>query len=166
MMLTAMVAWAAVTAWSPAPQSLGQAAPADNPLRMHQLRDLVTASVRIHDHTFRLWVMDTESKRAEGMMHLRDQDFADDQGMIFVFKRAQPQRFWMQNTYVPLDIAYTDADGTINSIYTMKAFDTETNYSSARPSMYVIELRAGMMKKKGIRVGDRFRIPVTVKAKE
>lgn len=136
--------------------------------RVFQLDKLQKATIRVDKNTFHLWVMDNDSKRSEGMMFLKKEDFKDDEGMIFVFPNegSEPRRFWMRNTLVDLDICYCDKDGMINSVYTMKALDETTDYSSKRPSMYVIELRDGTLKKLGIRPGMRFIIPEDVVAKD
>jgi len=110
--------------------------------------------------------MDTDAKRQEGMMHLVDTDFKDDDGMIFVFSNEDIRRFWMHNTYVDLDVCYCDKEGVINTVYTMKKFDETTDYSSKKPSMYVIELKAGILKKLGITVGMKWDIPETVVSKD
>lgn len=134
--------------------------------RTFQLKDLQRADITIAaKHKLNVWVMDTEAKRQEGMMFMRESDFTEKQGMIFVFLAAEPLRFWMMNTYVPLDIAYLNADGSINSIYRMEAFDTTTDFSSKKPSKYALEVKAGLFKKLGISVGDKVEIPSSVKAK-
>lgn len=144
----------------------GTSTSAFNPNRENQTKDLQVANCTIGGKTFRLWVMDTNIKRGEGMMFLKNEDFKDDQGMVFVFKQADPQRFWMRNTLVDLDICYCNADGTINSTYTMKSMDEDTDYSSKAPSKYVIELRAGALAKHGIKTGMKWQIPSNVVAKE
>lgn len=135
--------------------------------RMYQLKDLKTTKISIPEKMdLTVWIMDTNSKRAEGMMHLLDTDFTEKQGMLFVFNRAAYQRFWMRNTLVDLDIAYIHANGKINSIYTMKALDETTDYSSAAASLFVLEAKAGLFKKLGVKVGDVISIPKDVKALE
>lgn len=136
------------------------------PQRMYQLDDLERAKIKIGEHEFNAWIMDSYLKRMEGMMFLENSDFKDTDAMIFVFKEAEPQRFWMKNTLVPLDIAYCSADKKILNTYTMKALDIDTDYSSAGPSKYVIEFRAGLFKKLGIKAGMTVEIPDKVKAKD
>lgn len=135
------------------------------PDRQFQLSDLETAKVKIGKHEFTMWIMDTYDKRMEGMMFLENKDFKDSEGMIFVFPSAEPQRFWMKNTLVPLDIAYVGARRTILNTYTMRPLDTTSDYSSAGNSQWVLEFRAGLFKKLGIKAGDKVEIPANVKAK-
>lgn len=136
------------------------------PNRTFQLDDLKKAEIKIDDHKFSLWVMDTFNKRQEGMMFLENSDFKDNEGMIFVFKEPEYQRFWMRNTLVPLDIAYVSPSRKVINTYTMKALDEVTDYSSFGVSDIVIELRAGIMRKLSIGRTSRVTLPATLKAKE
>lgn len=136
------------------------------PSRAFQLDDLKKAEIKIDDHKFSLWVMDTFAKRQEGMMFVENSDFKDNEGMIFLFKEPEYQRFWMRNTLVPLDIAYVSPSRRIINTYTMKAFDETTDYSSFGTSDVVIELRAGTFKKLGIGRSSKVTLPKDLKAKE
>lgn len=134
--------------------------------RMFQLDDLQRVTISVRDHKFQVWVMDVHQKRQEGMMFLQDSDVKADEGMIFVFPDIQYRRFWMQNTLIPLDIAYLNLDGKILNTYTMRPLDTTTDYGSNGGAIYVVELKGGTFAKKGIRPGDKFVIPQEVVAKD
>ncbi|MBX3114852.1 MAG: DUF192 domain-containing protein [Fimbriimonadaceae bacterium] len=138
-----------------------------NDKRLYQLKDLETTTIVLKDkHELKAWVMDTDTKRAEGMMFLEDKDFTEKQAMVFVFSSARELRFWMRNTLVPLDIAYVDSTGRIVRTYTMKALDETTDYSSYGNAKYAIEFKAGLFKKLGVRAGDFVAISSRVKAKD
>lgn len=138
-----------------------------NDKRLYQLKDLETTTIVLKDkHELKAWVMDTDAKRAEGMMFLEDKDFTEKQAMVFVFSAARELRFWMRNTLVPLDIAYVDSTGRIVRTYTMKALDETTDYSSYGNAKYAIEFKAGLFKKLGVRAGDFVAISSRVKAKD
>jgi len=136
------------------------------PSRSFQLDDLKKAEIKIDDHKFSLWVMDTYAKRQEGMMFVENSDFKDNEGMIFLFKQPEYQRFWMRNTLVPLDIAYVSPSRRIINTYTMKAFDETTDYSSFGAADVVIELRAGSFKKLNIGRSAKVTLPKDLKANE
>lgn len=145
------------------------------PNRQFQLKDLQVEELKFTqttdtgekvEHKIKSWVMDTEAKRQEGLMFVLDSDMKADQGMIFVFKAPEPLRFWMMNTYIPLDIAYLDKDGVVVKTYTMIAHDTTTDYSSIKPAMYAWELKQGTLRKLGLKAGMKVTIPEKVKAKE
>lgn len=148
--------------------------PKINPYRQFQLHTLqksvVTTTAEAGEKAgeelkFDVWVMDEEAKRQEGMMFLEEEDFTEFQGMIFVFRNAQLLSFWMRNTFVPLDIAYLDANGVAVQTYTMKPFDVTTDYGSRRPAKYALEVKAGTFEKYGLRAGTKFNIPEDLVAK-
>ncbi len=133
-----------------------------NNRRLHQLNDLEIVKVKIADKTFKVWVMDTEAKVMEGMMFLRAEDVNDDEGMIFVFKNEDFRSFWMQNTLIPLDIVFVAADGKIVNYQNGKPLD-ETSLPSTGKAKYVIEFKAGTMKKNNFRAGQKFESPKDLK---
>lgn len=136
------------------------------PERNFQVDKLQRVKIKVGKHVFKSWVMDTDPKRQEGMMFLKDSDFKEDDTMTFVFMGEEERRFWMHNTHVDLDICYCDKNGKIIKTYTMAKFDETTDYSSKGGAMYVIELKAGILKKLGIEAGMKFEIPEDVVSKD
>jgi uncharacterized membrane protein (UPF0127 family) len=49
-------------------------------------------------------IADDPEKQRIGLMFRAN--LPDDRGMIFVFDNDQPLSFWMQNTYIGLDLLY------------------------------------------------------------
>ncbi len=147
---------------------LGQSAAASpaNPFRQFQLDDLTKVTLKIEKNSFETWIMDTQSKRCEGMMYLGDREVKANQAMLFVFSEPQPLRFWMKNTYIPLDIAYIGKSKKILNVLTMRAFDVDTDYASKGDAMYALEAKAGVFKKLGIKAGMKVVFPDTVKSKD
>lgn len=158
---------------NPEPPAVAPAAPTPpakgskpiNENRVYQLNELERATIRINGKPIRVWIMDTESKMQEGMMHLNTGDVEDDEGMIFVYAQPQPMAFWMLNTRIPLDIAYVDASKRILNIASMKPFD-ETTTPSRGAALYAIEVKKGIMAKIGARPGMKVEIPDTVKNRD
>lgn len=136
---------------------------AQNPDRIYQLKDLKTATITAGPRKIKVWIMDTPTKRSEGMMFLKDKDVRMDQGMLFVFASPQPMGFWMRNTLIPLDIAYVDKAGKILNIAQMKALD-ESNVPSKGSALYALEMKKGAFKKLGIKAGMKLGIPKAIKA--
>ncbi len=88
----------------------------------------------------------------QGMMFRRD--WGDIEGMLFVFPNEELRSFWMQNTYLPLDIIYLDSRWRIvHIIHEAKPLDT-TPLPSLRPAMAVLELPAGKAAHYGLSEGD------------
>ena len=47
-----------------------------------------------------------DKTKAQGLSGKRSSDFSQDQGMLFVFPKIGPRRFWMRDTYFNLDIIF------------------------------------------------------------
>jgi uncharacterized membrane protein (UPF0127 family) len=94
----------------------------------------------------------TPDERAEGLMYR--QELPDGVGMLFVFESSEVRSFWMQNTYVALDIAYMDPSFVILDIQQMAPLTTDP-HESAAPAMFALEVRQGWFADHGIAVGDR-----------
>ena len=94
----------------------------------------------------------TDDERAQGLMYR--QEIPDGTGMLFVFQDSQVRSFWMQNTYVPLDIAFLDASLSVVDIQQMEPLSTDF-YTSKAPAMFALEVRQGWFADMGIGVGAR-----------
>lgn len=97
-------------------------------------------------------VAGTPEQRAEGLMYR--QEVPDGTGMLFVFEDNQIRSFWMQNTYVALDIAFLDASFAVVDIQQMEPLTTDPHQSAAT-AMFALEVRKGWFAEKGIAVGAR-----------
>ena len=97
-------------------------------------------------------VASTPQDRATGLMNRFS--LQPDHGMLFVFERPEPLSFWMKNTFIPLSIAFLDADGRILNIDDM-APQTETSHWSKGPGLYALEMRKGWFAERGVKAGDR-----------
>lgn len=154
-----------IEAKEPTPEPQKPQDPRYRPQRLHQLAELETKKMVVNGHTLTVWIMDNNSKRAEGMMWLEDRDVKDTEGMLFVFKEASPQSFWMQNCPLGLDICYIDPKGKVLNVGEGKPFD-ESGVPSKGAAQYVLELKVGRAKKFGIKAGTVLSLPKDVKAKE
>ncbi len=85
------------------------------------------------------------------------ESLAKGSGMLFVFPDAQTRSFWMKNTFIPLDIAYLDAELRIVDIQAMEAESLES-HPSALPAMFALEVPLGWFAEVGIAVGDGARV--------
>lgn len=102
--------------------------------------------------TVRAEVARTDQERARGLMER--ESLPDGSGMLFIFPDVATRSFWMRNTYIPLDIAFMDAEGVIVDIQAMEPLD-ETFTESAAPAMFALEVPQGWFAAQGIGVGDR-----------
>ncbi len=104
----------------------------------------------------RVEVARTSEQHAKGLMFRQHLD--ENSGMLFIFQNPSKLTFWMKNTYLPLDIVFTDADRVINTIYEhTNPLDTSILYKSSENSQYAIELPSGFVDKYDLKIGDSFR---------
>jgi uncharacterized membrane protein (UPF0127 family) len=113
---------------------------------------LPTVALTINGHKLTAEVAATPEERATGLMNRFS--LRPDNGMLFVFERPEPLSFWMKNTFIPLSIAFLDADGRILNIEDM-APQTETTHWSKGPALYALEMRKGWFAERGLKSGDR-----------
>jgi uncharacterized membrane protein (UPF0127 family) len=114
--------------------------------------ELPTVQLRIKGHAVSAEVAANEQARTTGLMYRFS--LKPDSGMLFVFSNPQPLAFWMKNTYVPLSIAFIDAEGRIVNIEDM-APQTEATHSSHGLAMYALEMKKGWFGANEIGPGDR-----------
>src|ERR671919_1053712 len=101
-------------------------------------------------------VPDDREEFARGLMfrsHLRW-----NAGMLFAFYEEEPRRFWMKNTLIPLDMIFVDSSSKIidikENVPPCKQEECPT-YPSREPAQYVLEVNAGFVQEKGVKIGDR-----------
>jgi uncharacterized membrane protein (UPF0127 family) len=92
----------------------------------------------------------TDETRQIGLMHRFS--LPPDHGMLFVHDAPRMLSFWMRNTYIPLSIAFIDANGRIINIEDM-APQVERTTWSAGPALYALEMKKGWFAQKGIGPG-------------
>lgn len=112
--------------------------------------ELPTVTLTIGTHKLVAEVVTTVEQRATGLMNRFS--LKPDHGMLFVFGRPAPQGFWMKNTYIPLSIAFLDADGRILNIEDMRPQSEETHWSKG-PALYAVEMKKGWFAERGIGPG-------------
>lgn len=100
-------------------------------------------------------IASTPQARERGLMFR--ESVPDGTGMLFVFADEAIRGFWMDNTYVALDIAFLDASFRIVDLQQMEPMTTEVNESRA-PFTYALEVPRGWFEARGIGVGAVARV--------
>ena len=113
---------------------------------------LPSAQITVGGRTLDVEVADSPEERALGLMYRKE--LAADAGMLFVYPSEQPLSFWMENTQIPLSIAFIAADGRIVNIEDMTPFD-RTGVPSEGPAQYALEMNRGWYDQHGVKAGDR-----------
>ena len=95
---------------------------------------------------------DRESQ-ARGLMYRRE--MAADDGMLFDLHQAEQISFRMKNTYLPPDMGFIRADGTVSSIEPNAIPFSTASIPSQEPVRAVLELNGGRAHELGITPGAR-----------
>ena len=109
-------------------------------------------------HAFQVEVARNDADRAQGLMYRRN--MAPDRGMLFDFGRVQPISMWMQNTYIPLDMIFIRADGTIARVAENAEPLSTRTIPSGEPVRAVLEVNGGTAARLGVKPGDRIEHPL------
>ena len=78
----------------------------------------------------------------------------EDCGMLFVFSESSEKSFHMNHTQIPLDIAFINASGIIESIKELKPLNPVPVYSDA-DVLYALEVNRGWFAENNVNVGDQ-----------
>ncbi|MFC4701621.1 DUF192 domain-containing protein [Glaciecola siphonariae] len=100
------------------------------------------------------------NSRALGLMFRKE--MCTDCGMLFKFDRVRIASIWMKNTYIPLDLAYINAFGTIVDIKALQPHDL-TSVKSSVPVLYALEMNQGWFANNSLAVGDTVKLPSYIK---
>ena len=86
-------------------------------------------------------------------------ELTDNQGMLFPYSAPQEVSMWMHNTYIPLDMVFIRADGTVHRIERRAEPLSDRIISSEGPVSAVLELTGGAAERLGLKPGDHVRHP-------
>jgi uncharacterized membrane protein (UPF0127 family) len=114
---------------------------------------LPTIELRIGEHRVTAEVAANEPARTLGLMH-RKKPLANDAGMLFVFSAPGFHSMWMQNTYIPLSVAFIDERGVVLNIADMMPLTTQA-HMAAGFARYALEMNQGWFAERGIRAGAK-----------
>lgn len=117
--------------------------------------ELITAS---GTHHLAIEVARTPAQQAFGLMYRTE--LASDTGMLFVHGRPREVKMWMKNTYIPLDMVFITADGTVHRIAANTEPHSQALISSQGPVSAVLEIAGGAAARYGLKAGDKVRHPL------
>jgi uncharacterized membrane protein (UPF0127 family) len=113
--------------------------------------EIVTAAGQ--HRVFNVEVASRPEERERGLMYR--QSLAPDAGMLFDFHDDQMVSMWMKNTFIPLDMLFITADGTVAKVAANTVPQSLATISSDRPVRAVLEIKGGEAARQGIAAGDR-----------
>ena len=106
---------------------------------------------------FRIDVADTPAERSQGLMHVPEMPRMT--GMLFVYDRPEPVRFWMENTLIALDMIFADETGTVQRIHANAVPLDRTPIPGGDAIQFVLEINGGLSDQFGFSPGDVLRHP-------
>ena len=96
---------------------------------------------------------DTSKKRKQGLQ-CRNK-IPKQEGMLFIWKRADYRVFWMKKTYVPLDLIFLDQNKQIIDFFlNAKPMDQSPIISNGK-AKYVLEINAGEFNNLDLKLGQK-----------
>ena len=81
-------------------------------------------------------------------------------GMLFVFEKRKPHRFWMKDMQFPLDIIWLDNHRIVHIIHNAKPANSRDEpevMTSQVPVNFVLEIAAGRAEKLRLKTGQRMK---------
>lgn len=106
---------------------------------------------------FDVYLALTAEQQRRGLMHVRQLPVFT--GMLFVYNGAAPRSMWMKNTFIPLDMLFVRADGTVSSVAQRTEPLSLRSISSIDAVDYVLELNAGVSEALRIDTDSRVLLP-------
>jgi uncharacterized protein len=104
-------------------------------------------------HSFTVELATNDEERSRGLMFRKT--LPEGHGMLFDFEHEAPVAFWMHNTYIPLDMIFIRADGSILRIAENAEPLSDRLIPSGGPVRAVLEVIGGTARKLGIAPGDQ-----------
>ena len=103
-------------------------------------------------------VADTLKKRSLGLG--KRNSLKKGWGMLFVFEKRKPHRFWMKDMQFPLDIIWLDNHRIVHIIHNVKpanSMDKLEVMTSPVPANFVLEIAAGRSAILSLKTGQQMR---------
>jgi uncharacterized membrane protein (UPF0127 family) len=104
-------------------------------------------------HVIDVEIADSPQEKAQGLMFRTHLD--DTSGMLFAYDTPQEITMWMRNTYIPLDMVFIRADGTVHRIEARTEPLSEDIIASHGDVRACLELAGGAAERLGLKPGDR-----------
>jgi len=104
-------------------------------------------------HVIDVEIADTPEEKAQGLMFRTRLD--DKSGMLFFYEAPQEITMWMRNTYIPLDMVFIRANGTVHRIESRTEPLSENIIASRGDVTACLELAGGAAERLGLKPGDR-----------
>ena len=118
--------------------------------------------LQINDAMLKVEIADTKEKRSKGLAGR--QSLATDEGMLFVFPKADKYPFWMKGLSFPIDFVWINGDKVtdiLSNVPPPSSGQTDESlaiYSSNQEVDKVLEVSSGTVQRLNIKAGDTVKI--------
>jgi uncharacterized protein len=109
---------------------------------------IVTIDMAGKQHRFTVEVARTPAEQSRGLMNRTS--LSANGGMLFPFEKPKFASFWMKNTFIPLDMIFIRADGSIDRIAENTIPESLEPVVSGGEVAAVLELAGGTAARLGI----------------
>lgn len=109
-------------------------------------------------HHFDIEIASSEKEKELGLMFRTS--LGESEGMLFPYPYERAISMWMRNTYIPLDMVFIRANGTIARIEERAEPLSDRVISSGTAVVAVLELAGGTSARLGIKPGDKVDYPL------
>ncbi len=115
-----------------------------------------TAVLKLNNCSIQVEIVDTPAQKRRGLSGRKS--LAENAGMLFIFERPDYYYFWMKDMNFPLDLIWIRdgkvVDITPHVLPPAGPVRQLTRYRPSSPADWVLEVKAGMAEKCGVKVGD------------
>jgi uncharacterized protein len=128
----------------------------EEPAQASELRTVIISASSGENVKVRVEIADNYVELVTGLRWRKN--LPENRGMLFVYSDEEERTFTMEDTLIPLSIAFMDSEGRIVDIQDMEP--SKEGYVSAVPARYALEVNQGFFEERGIEVGDSAELPV------
>lgn len=113
----------------------------------------VVLATRAGEQHVKVEIARTPTEREHGLMYRQKLDAG--RGMIFLFEKPEPHmKFWMKNTYIPLDMIFIGADKRVVFVEeNAEPLTTSSRGPDEEESQFVLEVPGGWARAHGVERG-------------
>jgi uncharacterized membrane protein (UPF0127 family) len=111
----------------------------------------VILSTRAGEEHVKVEIARSDPERQRGLMYR--EKLEPGRGMIFLFDHPQKLKFWMKNTYIPLDMVFIGGDKRVVYVEENAEPLTLTSRGPDEDSQFVLEVPGGWARAHGVERG-------------
>ena len=117
-----------------------------------------TPIAEINGHIFSLYLAKTSEEQSVGLAKYNK--INQNQGMLFLFQRADNYSFWMKDMQFPIDIIFIENNKVVDVFQNVPVSpnDNLPVYTTKTKANKVLEINSGLAKKYNIKIGTEVRL--------